>query len=216
MDASTLARATEPFFTTKGIGKGTGLGLSMVQGLAAQSGGRMALRSSPGEGTTVELWLPLAAPGEGEEAAEAGAAPLPPGAAPRVILVVDDDPLVLANTAAMLEDIGHTVLQAASGGEALASLGAGLRVDLLVTDQAMPGMTGTQLAEAVRARMPGLPILLVTGYADLPEGAGERVSRLNKPFTQAALAAAVAVATDGSPALSLSEAQGADGGSPGG
>ncbi|MBB5693074.1 MHYT domain-containing protein [Muricoccus pecuniae] len=216
MDAATLARATEPFFTTKGVGKGTGLGLPMVQGLAAQSGGRMALRSSPGEGTTVELWLPAAAAGAGEEAAEAGAAPLPPGTAPRVILVVDDDPLVLANTAAMLEDSGHTVLQAASGGEALASLGAGLRVDLLVTDQAMPGMTGTQLAEAVRARMPGLPILLVTGYADLPEGAGEGVSRLNKPFTQAALAAAVAVATDGPPALSLSEAQGADGGSPGG
>lgn len=197
MDATTLLRATEPFFTTKGIGKGTGLGLSMAQGLAAQSGGRLVLRSEPGQGTTAELWLPAA-----QEAAHRGSpeaeTPLPlPGQAALTILVVDDDALVLANTAAMLEDLGHAVLTASSGHEALAQLGMAQRIDLVVTDQAMPGMTGAQLAAALRSEHPDLPVLLVSGYADLPSGPGGRLPRLNKPFHQVALAQAIQAAVGG-------------------
>ncbi|SHJ95795.1 PAS domain S-box-containing protein [Roseomonas rosea] len=192
MDAATLARATEPFFTTKGVGKGTGLGLPMAQGLAAQSGGRLVLRSQPGQGTTVEIWLPAAE-------AEAALPPAEPQPASEIrtvesllVLAVDDDALVLANTAAMLEDLGHRVLQAASGAEALALLEEGHPVELVVTDQAMPGMTGVQLAGALHLARPGLPVLLVSGYADLPAEVAGRLTKLNKPFSQAALAAAVA------------------------
>ncbi|HWX47321.1 MAG TPA: MHYT domain-containing protein [Roseomonas sp.] len=198
MDADTLARATEPFFTTKDVGKGTGLGLSMAQGLAAQSGGHLVLRSQPGRGTTAELWLPAAQAASAELSEAEGNAPetLSPPAS-LTILVVDDDALVLANTAAMLEDLGHKVLQAFNGQEALAQLGAGHQIDLVVTDQAMPGMTGTQLAAALWAAHPGLPVLLVSGYAELPADTDDRLPRLNKPFHQATLAQAIQAALGG-------------------
>ncbi|HEY8614236.1 MAG TPA: MHYT domain-containing protein, partial [Roseomonas sp.] len=187
MDAATLARATEPFFTTKGVGKGTGLGLSMAQGLAGQSGGRLILRSRPGEGTTAELWLPALQEKAQAKRPEAVAAPASKPMGPLAILAVDDDPLVLTNTAAMLEDLGHTVLQASSGQDALALLRSGRRVDAVITDQAMPGVTGTQLAGTIRSEWPDLPILLVSGYAELPSSAEGRLPRLSKPFNQAAL-----------------------------
>ncbi|MBP0447162.1 response regulator [Roseomonas sp. SSH11] len=194
MDAATLARAAEPFFTTKGIGKGTGLGLPMAQGLAAQSGGRLLLRSELGRGTTCEIWLPAAEPEpRGEAAVSAPPVPAPP--TPLSILVVDDDALVLANSVAMLEDLGHRVVPASSGAEALAQLGAGHDFDLVVTDQVMPGITGMQLVAALRTLHPGMPVLLVSGYADLPAEAQGHVLRLGKPFDQAALAQAVAAAT---------------------
>ena len=119
MDQATLSRAMEPFFTTKGPGKGTGLGLPMVHGLAQQSGGRFILKSRVGEGTTAELWLPV------DEAASAKeqSRPVSPEAdrqhALLVVLAVDDDGLVLTNTVAMLEDLGHTAMGASSGNEAL-------------------------------------------------------------------------------------------------
>jgi PAS domain S-box-containing protein len=193
MDATTLARAAEPFFTTKEVGKGTGLGLAMVHGLAAQSGGCLILRSEPGQGTTAELWLPAAQekPQAKWKQGAAEAAPTLLHVAPLTILVVDDDALVLANTAAMLEDLGHTVLQAPSGHDALALLRAGHRVDLVMTDHAMPGMTGAQLASTLRSERPELPILLVSGYADMPADTPDQVGKLNKPFDQAALAQAV-------------------------
>ncbi len=189
MDAATLARATEPFFTTKGVGKGTGLGLSMVHGLAEQLGGRLQLESREGQGTTASLWIPVAG---GE--AEAPAAPVPATDAARslAILAVDDDALILVNTAAMLEDLGHEVTIAYSGREALAALASMPHVDLVVTDHAMPGMTGTQLVEAIRRTHPALPVLLATGYAELPNGESTKVPRLNKPFLQAHLARAIA------------------------
>jgi CheY-like chemotaxis protein len=191
MDESTLAKATEPFFTTKGVGKGTGLGLSMVHGLAAQSGGTLRLKSRPAEGTTAEIWLPVA---QGDEDETAVAAP-PPGAGqtqpPLSILVADDDALVLMNTVAMLEDLGHTVFAASSGAEALEILDREPQVDLVVTDQAMPKMTGVQLAEAARGERPGLPVLLATGYAELPIDAAPGLPRLAKPFLQAELARAI-------------------------
>jgi signal transduction histidine kinase len=193
MDEATLKRATEPFFTTKGVGKGTGLGLSMVHGLAEQSGGTLIIKSAPGKGTTAEVWLPSA----GQEAAEAQATP--PSAIPEsaqaagrlAILAVDDDPLILMNMVDMLEDLGHCVVEAPSGKAALDQL-ASMKFDLMVTDHAMPHMTGSQLIKEAQARVPGLPVILATGYADLPPGANADVLRLSKPFSQKDLAAALA------------------------
>jgi PAS domain S-box-containing protein len=191
MDEETLLRAAEPFYTTKGIGKGTGLGLSMVHGLAEQSGGRLGIRSQSGEGTVIDLWLPQATvdtraePDQDERDADDVSV-----SAPLTILAVDDDALVLLNTVAMLEDLGHRVFPATSGREALAIL-ARESVDLVITDYAMPQMTGTQLAEAVEAGQPGTPVILATGYAELPPGAEVQLPRLSKPFLQRDLAAAM-------------------------
>ena len=190
MDEHTLSRATEPFFTTKGVGKGTGLGLSMIQGLAEQSGGKLSLRSEVGSGTTVEIWLPAAAAGS---AVTPAVAPVEPTSREEVlvVLVVDDDPLVLLNTAAMLEDVGHTVVQASSGPEAMEAVARVADIDLVVTDQAMPGMSGVELADIIGAYRPDLPIVLATGYAELPPGVETSLPRLAKPFNQAELVAAV-------------------------
>jgi PAS domain S-box-containing protein len=192
MDEQTLAQAAEPFFTTKGVGKGTGLGLPMVQGLAQQSGGKFVLKSEKGSGTTAEIWLRVASAEAGDfddgpaEAADTPATPIDP----LVILAVDDDPLVLENTAAMLMELGHKVLQAQSGPEALQMLD-GNRVDLIVTDYAMPGMTGEELTQRVLATQPELPILMVSGYASLPEGTASSVPKLAKPFKEQELARAI-------------------------
>ncbi|MBY4631511.1 hybrid sensor histidine kinase/response regulator [Rhizobium croatiense] len=191
MDAKTLEQAVTPFFTTKGVGKGTGLGLSMVQGLATQSGGRLMLKSSPGQGTTAELWFPVATV-EQRTAAPADV-PQPDDDAQRRlrIVAVDDDGLVLMNTTLMLEDLGHTVFEAMAGPEALDILRKEL-VDLVICDHAMPRMTGAQLAEAIRSEWPEMPIILATGYADLPDGDGAaNLPRLGKPFSQAQLADAI-------------------------
>nr|WP_302053921.1 PAS domain S-box protein [Sphingomonas tagetis] len=193
MSADTLTRATEPFFTTKGIGKGTGLGLSMIHGFARQIGGTLELESVENEGTSAHIWLPVA----GSEAAwpTLPAEDVEPATGDYLlILAVDDDPLVLMNTAALLEDLGHTVIEAESGVQALAQLDERPEIGMLITDQAMPGMTGSQLIEAVRERRPGLPIILATGYGETPADDAARVLRLNKPFNQAALQRAVAEA----------------------
>jgi PAS domain S-box-containing protein len=195
MDEGTLTRAMEPFFTTKGVGKGTGLGLSMVHGMAAQSGGRLVLRSRKGEGTTAEIWLPaipVRAVTPGIPMREGDAPSSVPGNKGLTVLVVDDDALVLQNTAAMLEDLGHRVLEAGSGREALDYLGRARSVDLVITDQAMPGMTGAQLIEAIKRQWPLLPIILASGYAELPFSLSPGVVRLSKPFRQDELARAVA------------------------
>jgi hypothetical protein len=190
MDAVTLERAREPFFTTKGVGKGTGLGLSMVHGFAQQCGGSLSLKSEPGAGTTVSLWLPVAWNDADAlpivQSGDTGIA----GDRPLVILAVDDDHLVLTNTAGMLEELGHTVFQASSGMDALRLLEQG-RVDLIVTDHAMPGMTGAQLADSIEEKWPGLPVIVITGFAELPPHASRR-PRLDKPFRQAELARIVA------------------------
>ena len=192
MNEVTLSRAAEPFFTTKGVGKGTGLGLPMVYGLAQQSGGQLVLKSREGEGTTAELWLPVAASERAGAQALAlpQAADLQPAARPLVILAVDDDPLVLMNTAALLEDLGHTVLAAGSGEEAL-SIARDMAIDVVVTDHVMPGMDGLQLAHVLRQARPDLPTVLATGFAELPEDAGAGIPRLAKPFSQAELSEAI-------------------------
>ncbi len=190
MDARTLARATEPFFTTKGVGKGTGLGLSMVHGLAEQLKGRMTISSQKAQGTTVEIWLPAApaAVVEAPSPPEQPAAPPPPR--PMCILAVDDDGLVLMNTEMMLEELGHQVIAAASAAQALEHLRREA-VDLVITDQAMPRMTGAQLADVMAAEWPGLPVILATGYAELPDGVGAGMPILSKPFTLDDLSAAI-------------------------
>jgi len=190
MDDTTLQRAAEPFFTTKGPGKGTGLGLPMVHGLAAQSGGAMRIRSRPGEGTTVELWLPLSDQAVSETAppvlvtADAGS--------PCRVLLVDDDPLIASATAEMLEDLGHTVVEATSARRALDLLAKDTKVDLVITDHAMPGMTGVELARAIGQQWPALPVILATGYAELPSGGDLGLPRLSKPYQQDQLAAQIA------------------------
>jgi len=187
MDQATLARATDPFFTTKGVGKGTGLGLSMVDGMAAQSGGSLRLSSCPGGGTTAELRLPCA---EGTPATHAAADPAA-ASIPYRILLVDDDALVCSSTSSMLADLGHQVHEASSGKMALEILRAGAKIDLVLTDQAMPGMTGLQLAAQIRQAWPELPIMLTTGYAELQDRQGLNLPRLVKPYGQEEMAAAI-------------------------
>lgn len=182
MDEETLENAATPFFTTKGVGKGTGLGLPMVQGLMAQSQGKLVLKSKKDEGTTAELWLPIADP----VAVEITQAEQAEAAAPEtrlVVLAVDDDPLVLMNTVLMLEDLGHEVKEANSGSEALQMLGE-QRFDLVITDYAMPRMTGAELAAVIAEKWPDTPVVLATGYAELPSDANPELQRLSKPFTQ--------------------------------
>ncbi len=201
MDAATLGRAAEPFFTTKGIGKGTGLGLSMVAGTAEQLGGKLILDSEPGKGTTASIWLPsirsVAAAPPDEDAASEGLQ----GNRMLKILAVDDDALVLMNTTALLEDLGHTVIEASSARQALEVLSSQDGIQVLVTDHAMPHMTGAQLIAEVVDRWPGLPIILATGYAETPEGLPATVRRLGKPFWQGDLEKAINdVVAGGAPA----------------
>jgi PAS domain S-box-containing protein len=196
MDSETLARAAAPFFTTKGVGKGTGLGLSMVQGLMEQSGGKLVMKSVKGEGTTAELWLPQAQVAV-QEVQAPDQAPQEQKLPPLTILAVDDDPLVLMNTVLMLEDLGHRPLQAHSAEEAIRVMKETPDVELVITDHAMPVMTGSQLAAEIKQINNAMPIILATGYAELPEGADFNLLRLAKPFTQAQLAVALAEVSAG-------------------
>jgi nitrogen-specific signal transduction histidine kinase len=185
MDAETLKRASEPFFSTKPKGKGSGLGLSMVHGLTLQSGGAMHIASRPNEGTSVSLWLPVARdPVSADQALDKPG--LVESAALRVLLV-DDDPLVLAATADMLRELGHETIETTSAKKALEVLGAGERPDLAILDYAMPEMSGSALADLIHEICPRLPLLLATGYSER-EKAGGNLPRLNKPYTLEELA----------------------------
>ncbi len=191
MDEATLKRATEPFFTTKETGQGTGLGLSMVDGLMAQSDGAMRIVSRVGVGTTVELWLPVSQLGHPEPLRPDAPSAMDASPACRV-LVVDDDPIVAAGTVAMLEDLGHSATEVASADAALKLLQSAAEIDLVITDQAMPGMTGAELAACIRRSWPGLAVAIASGYPELPADRELALPRLSKPFRQADLAALVA------------------------
>jgi signal transduction histidine kinase/ActR/RegA family two-component response regulator len=191
MDEGTLAKATDPFFTTKGVGKGTGLGLSMVQGFVAQSGGTLRLRSRPGAGTTAEICLCAAGHERVQEREEEH--PAIAFLAKHNVLVVDDDVLVGAGTVAMLEDLGHSAVHVTSGQRALDLLSDKKTFDVVITDQSMPGMTGLELAHRIRERWPEMQILLATGHADLPERRAVGLPLLSKPFDQGDLARALSV-----------------------
>jgi signal transduction histidine kinase len=191
MDEPTMARAAEPFFTTKNPGAGTGLGLSMVDGLVAQSGGAMRIRSQRGVGTTVELWLPVSQPAD----VSVHDLPTQPRAHQRdglLVLIVEDDEMVAAGTLAMVEDLGHNVIEANSALVALDILETNREIDIVLTDHAMPGMNGTELASRIRGAWPQLPVILATGYADLPNGPDPSLPRLNKPYRQQELADLIA------------------------
>jgi CheY-like chemotaxis protein len=185
MDEATLARAVEPFFSTKGIGKGTGLGLSMAHGLAAQLGGAMTIQSRIGVGTNVELWLPVSAAALTEF--DARESPIEAEGDRGFALLVDDEDLVRASTADMLISLGYRVGEAASGGAALMMLHAGAKPDVLITDHLMPGMTGVELVRKVREKHPDLPALIVSGYTEAEEIAPD-LPRLIKPFRRGELA----------------------------
>jgi signal transduction histidine kinase/ActR/RegA family two-component response regulator len=190
MDDLTLKRATEPFFTTKGVGKGTGLGLPMVHGLVVQSGGAMRIASQVGEGTSVRLWLPVDHTGivQHSNVPEVRTRT----AMPVNILVVDDDPLISSSTAAMLEDLGHIVIESISAASALEILRGGSKIDLVVTDHAMPHMTGLELARIIREEWPWIPVILASGYADLESMDNFALPRLAKPYHQSELASCIA------------------------
>jgi PAS domain S-box-containing protein len=190
MSEATLARAQEPFFTTKGIGKGTGLGLSMVHGFTAQSGGTMRIESQPGKGTSVTIWLPQAK--EGSRAANVDIPLAQPKEARSLrVLLVDDDILVSMGAADMLLDLGHSVTEAQSGPHALKLLESDAPFDIVVTDYAMPGMNGFELAQRIKERNPRLPIILATGYAELPADRSIEFGHLSKPYSSKDLAAAL-------------------------
>ncbi|MBI0476688.1 PAS domain S-box protein [Sphingomonas sp. MA1305] len=180
MPQTVVDRAIEPFFSTKGTGRGTGLGLSMVHGLAAQLGGAMRIASRVGEGTTIQLLLPAAQ-------SSAASTDLPQQALPvmkanrQTVLLVDDEPLVRGSTALMLAELGYAVIEAGSAEQALSILDGRPGVDLLVTDHLMPGMTGTELARETRRRWGHLPVLIISGYADVDDIAAD-LPRLAKPF----------------------------------
>ena len=190
MSPDTLARAIEPFFSTKGVGQGTGLGLSMVHGLAAQLGGKLDIQSEPGKGTEAAIWLPVSS--EVPISDDSDDLVVTVAGQSATILLVDDEELVRIGTSEMLSDLGYEVMQAASGAEALRMLRSGVEVELLITDFLMPGMNGVALVEHAAALAPKMKMLLVTGYSTIAEGPGAHIPRLSKPFRQAELSRRVA------------------------
>jgi signal transduction histidine kinase/CheY-like chemotaxis protein len=196
MDEATRARAIEPFFSTKGTGQGTGLGLSMAHGLASQLGGALTIESQPGEGTQVAIWLPQSVePPTSGLTSERGRVPQ---AEAGLVLLVDDEAHIRAITAEMLTELGFRVQEALSPEAALAAVEDGLEPDILVTDHLMPGMTGVELAHAVRARRPQTYTLIISGFAEV-ESLDATLPRLAKPFVQSDLAKALADIRSASP-----------------
>nr|WP_314447269.1 ATP-binding protein [uncultured Sphingomonas sp.] len=189
MDEATLARAVEPFFSTKGVGKGTGLGLSMVHGLAQQLGGAVTIRSTVGVGTNVELWLPQSRSSSmAAEEASFGQVEL---TGQGTVLLVDDEDVVRLSTADMLIELGYQVVEASSAEEAQSLLNRGLNPQLVITDHLMPGMSGTELARTLQSQRQGIKVLVISGYADT-SGIDPDLPRLTKPFRNAELAASLA------------------------
>jgi PAS domain S-box-containing protein len=189
MDAVTAQRAIEPFFSTKGIGQGTGLGLSMVHGLAAQLGGGLTISSTPGHGTTIELWLRASTETVPAERKSAGVEPAP--SASGTVLLVDDEELVRLSTADMLADLGYVVSEADSARAALRIIESDAPIDVVITDHLMAGMSGVELAYESRKHRPDVPVLVISGFAEV-KGIAPDLPRLSKPFRQADLAAMLA------------------------
>jgi PAS domain S-box-containing protein len=203
MSDEVLAKAFEPFFTTKEIGKGSGLGLAQVYGFAKQSGGGVRIDTKLGEGVTVKVYLPRAAADPQSKEAPAVSAPMPSSIDPneRVVLVMDDDSAVREVTAAMLREQGYHVLEAGSGSAALDILRSGEHVDILLADYAMPGMNGADAARAAVQLRPQLPVLFITGYADLKALRDVGEDRIiQKPFREDELTRKVSAAIGQSPA----------------
>ena len=189
MSSDTLSRAVEPFYSTKEIGRGTGLGLSMVHGLTAQLGGGFAISSELGKGTSVELYLPVTIGDASDEGVSV--AGLPEASERKLsVLLVDDEDIVRFATAEMIRELGHSVVEASSGAEAMERLSAGIEIDAVVTDYKMPRMDGAQLAKRIREWQPSMPVLIITGYTGISDKA-LNLPRLAKPFGRAEIAAAL-------------------------
>ncbi len=190
MDAETLRRVFEPFYTTKGLASGSGLGLSMAYGFAKQSGGALRLASTPGRGTEAALYLPRSA--AAAEAAEEVLGPVTAAADRRLVLLVEDDAEVRKVVRVQLTDLGYPVIEAGEGEEALRVLEAVAGVGIVVSDTVMPGaLDGRALARRVRALHPGVAILLMSGYAQQPQAGEDDPPLLPKPFSTRELAAAL-------------------------
>jgi CheY-like chemotaxis protein len=195
MSKEVAARAFEPFFTTKAVGQGTGLGLSQVYGFVKQSGGHVKIYSEPNEGTTVKIYMPRLMEDRSEGVTEARMR-LPRGTENDVVLVVEDDQDVRANTVMMLRELGYGVLEADDGAGALRLLESEPRIDLLFTDVGLPGgINGRQLADRALLLRPGLKVLFTSGYARnaiVHQGRLDPgVELITKPFTMAQLAARI-------------------------
>jgi hypothetical protein len=193
MDADLLARAIEPFFTTKPLGQGTGLGLSMVYGFAKQSGGQVRIQSKPGAGTSVTMFLPATntEPADHLESAEHPA----DGGDGEWVLFVEDDAAVRMLIRDVLQELGYFPIEAAEPESALPILASDQRIDLMISDVGLPGMNGRQLAEVARRHRPQLPILFITGYAEnaaIRAGfLGSNMAMIMKPFAIDSLAAKI-------------------------
>ena len=194
MTKEVLAKAFEPFYTTKDIGKGSGLGLSQVLGFAKQSGGGMRIESRVGEGTSVKIYLPRAARSDVTLPSESIGVPKR-SANGAVILLVDDDSAVREVTASILRDLGHVVIEGGSGGGALDQLDRNAHINLVILDFAMPGMNGMEVARQVRTKVPSCPVVFVTGYADTSAlGDIDETQIVRKPFIGNELADKVQIA----------------------
>ena len=194
MTKEVLAKAFEPFYTTKDIGKGSGLGLSQVLGFAKQSGGGMRIESRVGEGTSVKIYLPRAMRSDVTLPSESIGVPKR-SAKGAVILLVDDDSAVREVTASILRDLGHVVIEVGSGGGALDLLDRNAHIDLVILDFAMPGMNGMEVARQVRTKVPSCPVVFVTGYADTSAlGDIDETQIVRKPFIDNELADKVQIA----------------------
>ena len=192
MSQEVASRAFEPFFTTKPVGKGTGLGLSQIHGFAAQSGGRAEIDSAPGAGTTIRIFLPRSSKAVAD--AHRGE-PIPLAHAGLRVLLVEDNPHVLAFAEHLLEDLQYDVIAADSGERAMELLGEGAEVDLLFADVVMPGLSGMELAQRARQDRPGLPVVLATGYSDeILGGSGGDFEVLRKPYDTHSLGTAIVAA----------------------
>jgi signal transduction histidine kinase len=209
-----LEKVLEPFFTTKEAGKGSGLGLPMVYGFATQSNGALRIESEAGQGTRAELWLPRAV--SAPRKVELSSKPAPRQTKPvreLRILLVDDHAEVRSTTAAVLEELGHEVIEAENGKEALTALQNGAAgCDILVSDYAMPNISGTEVVRHARRLRPGMPALIITGYAEAEavHGRPEGVEILLKPFTPSALEDAMARALRSDAVASRPRLQGSD------
>ena len=194
MPSEVIDRAFEPFFTTKPVGKGTGLGLSQIHGFAAQSGGHAEIRSLPGDGTTIRIILP-ATTKQLSRHPEDGPAPVTrPGLK---VLLVEDNPHVLAFAEQLLEELECEVFAADSGGQALALLDTGQPIDLLFSDVVMPAMSGVELAQIIQARLGSVPVVLATGYSDEVLGSAcAQLEILRKPYDSHTLGTAIGAALD--------------------